>query len=126
MKLSTLLTLNAIVSLVYGIGFVLVPTTILSIYGMSPGPSINLMGQFFGVELIAVGLLSWFARFVQDSYAERAIIQAFLISVVIGLIVSLMGVLSGAFSAVGWSAVLIYLFFSLGYAYFQFIKPGAA
>lgn len=126
MKLSTLLILTAIVSLVYGIGFVLIPAPLLSIYGMSPGPGVNLMGQFFGVALIAIGLLAWFARHVQDSYARRAIILAILISDAVGLIVSLMGVFSGAFNAVGWSAVVIYLFFTLGYAYFQFMKPSAA
>lgn len=41
----------------------------------------------------------------------------------IGLIVSLMGTLSGACNAVGWSAVAIYLVLALGYAYLQFMKP---
>jgi hypothetical protein len=44
---------------------------------------------------------------------------------VIGLIVSLMGTLSGVVNAVGWSAVLIYLVLAAGYAYFQFMKPSA-
>ncbi len=86
----------------------------------------NLTGQLFGVELIAVGLLCWFARNVSDSAAQRAIILAFLISAVIGLIVSLMGTLSGVVNAVGWSAVLIYLVLAAGYAYFQFMKPSAS
>lgn len=126
MKLGNLLVLNAVVALAFGIGFVLLPATVLTLYGVTPGPGVNLAGQYFGVELIAVGLLSWFAKGVSDSAAQRAIILAFLIADVIGLIVSIMGTLSGVFSAVGWSAVAIYLVLSLGYAYFQFMKQGSS
>ncbi len=125
MKLRNLLVLNAVLALAYGIVSVLVPATVLTLYGMTPTPSANLTGQLFGVELIAVGLLCWFARNVSDSAAQRAIILAFLIANVIGLIVSLMGTLSGVVNAVGWSAVLIYLVLAAGYAYFQFMKPSA-
>lgn len=126
MKLSNFLVLNAVIALAFGIGFVLVPAIVLTLYGITPGPAVNLAGQYFGVELIAVGLLCWLARNVSDSTAQRAIILAFLIADVIGLIVSIMGTLSGVFNAVGWSAVAIYLVLSLGYAYFQFMKPSAS
>ncbi len=126
MKLSNLLVVNAIVALVYGISFVLVPATVLSLYGMTQGPSAALAGQFFGVALIAIGLLTWFARSVTDSDAQRAIILALLISDVIGVIVSVLGTVSGVMNAVGWSAVGIYLLLALGYAYFQFMKPSAS
>ena len=126
MRLSSFLILNAVIALVFGIGFVLVPGTMGTLYGMTPGPEVNLAGQFFGVELIAVGLLCWLARDVSDSAAQRAMILAFLIADVIGLIVSIMGTLSGVFNAVGWSAVVIYLVLSLGFAYFQFMKPSAS
>ena len=126
MKLSSFLILNAVIALAFGIGFVLVPGTMGTLYGMTPGPDVNLIGQFFGVELIAVGLLCWLARDVSDSAAQHAMILAFLIAEVIGLIVSIMGTLAGVFNAVGWSAVAIYLVLSLGFAYFQFMKPSAS
>jgi len=126
MRLSSFLIFNAVIALVFGIGFVLVPGTMATLYGMTAGPEVNLAGQFFGVELIAVGLLCWLARNVSDSAAQRAMILAFLIADVIGLIVSIMGTLSGVFNAVGWSAVVIYLVLSLGFAYFQFMKPSAS
>jgi len=126
MKLSNLLVFNTIIALVYGISFVLVPTTVLSLYGMTQGTSEALAGQYFGVALIAIGLLTWFARSVTDSDAQRAIILALLISDVIGVIVAVLGTVSGVMSAVGWSAVGIYLLLALGYAYFQFMKPSAS
>jgi hypothetical protein len=122
MKLSNFLILNAVIALAFGIGFVLLPATTLTIYGLDPNPSINLMGQFFGVELIAVGLLCWFVKDDSDTAVMPKIILALLIADIVGLIVSLMGTLSGIFNALGWSAVLIYLVLVVGYAYFRFGK----
>jgi len=126
MKLSNLLGINAIVALVYGISFVLVPATVLSLYGMTQGTSEALAGQFFGVTLIGIGLLTWFVRNVTDSETQRAFTLALLISHIVGIIVAVLGTLSGAMSAFGWSAVGIYLLLALGYAYFHFMKPSAS
>ena len=126
MKLNTLFTITAVVSLAYAIGLLLLPATILALYGVTPGPGVNLIAQLFGVELVAVGLVAWFARNVTDSSARQAILLAFLISQVVGVIVTLMGTLSGGFNALGWSAVAIYLFLGLGSAYFRFMKPSGA
>lgn len=123
MKLSTLLVITAVVTLVYGICFVLVPTTVLSIYGMTQGPGEALMSQFFGTSLILAGLVAWFMRKVTDASAQRAVVLAFLITDVVGLIISLMGTLSGVMSSVGWTAVAIYFLLAVGYATFQFKKP---
>jgi hypothetical protein len=117
MKFKTLLVIHAVVVFVYGISFELVPALVLSIYGVTQGPAEILMARYFGVELIALGVLSWFGRNVKDALARRAIILAVLISAVIGVIVSVQGTLSGVMSAVGWSGVGIYLLFALGFAY---------
>jgi hypothetical protein len=37
-----------------------------------------------------------------------------------------MGTINGVFNAMGWSAVIIYLFLAAGYGYFWFIKPETA
>jgi len=126
MKLRNLLVISTIVCLVYGIILVLTPATMLSLHGIAQDPGERLMAQYFGSALIAIGLLTWFARDVADSEAQRAIILALLISDVIGVIVAVLGTVSGVMSAVGWSAVGIYLMLSLGFAYFQFMKPSAS
>ncbi len=126
MKLSNLLILNAAVGLIFGIGFVLVPTTVLGLYGVAASPGTNLAGQFFGATLIGIGLLTWLIRNIADPGTQRAIVLAQLIATVIGLIVALLGQLAGVMNVVGWSAVVIYLVLALGYAYFQFMKPSAS
>jgi hypothetical protein len=82
------------------------------------------MGRYFGVALIGIGLVCWLARDVTDGKAQRSIILALLISNIIGVIVSVQGTLSGVMSAVGWSAVGIYVLLGLGVAYL-FMRPGS-
>jgi hypothetical protein len=126
MKFGTVLIVNAVVALVYGIALVLVPSTVLALYGITPGPAVNLASQLIGVEMIHIGVICWLARSVSDAPAQRAIIIGGLSGQVIAIIVSVMGTLSGVFSAMGWSAVAIYALLALGYAYLQFMKPSRA
>ena len=126
MKLRSLFAINTIVCLVYGIILVLTPATMLSLHGIAQDPGERLMAQYFGSALIAIGLLTWFARNVADSEAQGAIILALLISNVIGIVISVLGTVSGPMNAVGWSAVAIYVLLALGFGYFQFMKPGAS
>jgi hypothetical protein len=123
MKFSTVVIINAVVALVYGIALVLLPGTVLSIYGITPGPAVNLASQLIGVEMIHIAVICWLARRVSDGAAQKAIILGGLVGQVIAVIVSMIGTLSGVFSAMGWSAVVIYLLLALGYAYLQFMKP---
>ncbi len=123
MKLSNLLLLNAVIALVFGIGFLLIPGSVLAMYGATPGPQINLTGQFFAVELIHVGVLASLIRSVSDGLAQRAIIVAGLVANLVGLVVALIGTLTGVVNSFGWSAVVIYVVLALGYAYFQFMSP---
>ncbi len=126
MKLKTLFIINAVIAIVYGICFALVPSRVLLIYGLVAGPAETLLGQFFGVALIGIGLITWLARNVTDANALGAIVLALLISDIIGVIVSLIGTVTGVMNVFGWSAVIIYLFFTIGFTYFRFRKPTTA
>jgi hypothetical protein len=126
MKLSTLLVITAVVTLVYGVCFVLVPTTVLSIYGMTQGPGEALMSQYFGTSLIFAGLVAWLMRKVTDASAQRAVVLGFLITDLLGVIISLIGTLSGTMNSVGWTVVVLYLLLAIGFASIQFKKPAAS
>jgi hypothetical protein len=126
MKLSTLLVITAVIALVFGILFVLVPTFVLSIYGVTQGPAEALMSQYFGTCLIFAGLVAWLMRKVTDASAQRAVVLGFLITDVLGVIISLIGTLSGTMSSVGWTVVVLYLLLAIGFASIQFKKPAAA
>ena len=126
MKFSNLLIITAVISLLFGVGFVLMPATLISTYGATPTPAVNFAAQLYGVELLALGLFLWFARSVDDAYVRRAMCLAFMIADAIGAVIAAMGALSGVVNAMGWSSVLIYALLGLGFAYFQFMKPGSS
>ena len=123
MKFNTFMVIYAVVSAVFGLGFVLIPGQLLPIYGVEPDAALRLIGQFFGAVLISLALLTWLVRNLSDSDSRRAIVLALFVGETIGFILALLGQLKGVFNALGWSVVVVYLFFALGLAYFQFSKP---
>jgi hypothetical protein len=92
----------------------------------TPTAEALLAARYFGWGLLAVGLICAFVANAPPSEAKQAIVKALFIADVVGLIVSLMGIFSGTFTALGWSAVVIYVFLGIGYGYFWFIKPETA
>ena len=126
MKLRVLLIINAVVILVYAVGALFVPAIMLKMYGMNTGVGEQLMTRFFGVSMLALGLLSWLVRNSLDASVRRAIIPAFLVFDVTGIVVSLLGTVSKVMSPLGWQVVAIYLLLCLGFGYFQFAKPNSA
>ena len=125
MKFSTLMVANAVLAFGYAAGMLLMPATLLANYGMSVGSSEKMVAQFFGVALVFLGVVTWLARNITDPATQRALVLALLTTDTIGVVVSVMGTLSGAMNAFGWSSVAIYVFLGLGAAYFQFEKPSA-
>jgi len=122
MKLGYLLLFAAIVSLVYAIWLVVSPASLFSLYGVDLNDSSQLMGWFFAAALFALGLVAWFARGVGESACRKAVVPAFLVGALAGLIVSWYGVYTGLMNTTGWSVVIIYLLLLLGFAYAQLKK----
>ena len=128
MKLSTLMTTNAVVAAVFGIAFVLVPAQVMSLYGVEESAALNHVGQLFGASLISLAVLTWSARNAAQSAARKAIVLALFFGEAVGFLLALIGQLTNVVSALGWSTVAIYLLLALGFGYFQFARPavGAA
>jgi hypothetical protein len=120
MKLSTFLSIVGVVAILFGIGFVAAPAEVLTQYGITADRYTAFMSRFFGAALINVGLIAWFARNIVDSLGRRSIVLAGLIGDVVGFFVALHGQMNGVANALGWSTVLIYGLFAIGFAYFQF------
>ena len=120
MKLPNFLSIVGVVSVLFGIGFVAVPAEVLAQYGVAADAPTILMSRYFGAALIQIGLLVWLARHIIDSLARGAIVLSGLIGAVIGFLVALNGQMHAVANALGWSTVVIYALFALGFAYFQF------
>jgi hypothetical protein len=125
MKLSSFLVVKAIISLVFGIAFVLIPAVMMPLYGTTLDAVGILMTRFLGACLIGIGLVCWFDRNA-DPQALQGITLALCIGDTVGFIVALLGQLSGLLNALGWVNVVIWLLLALGLGYFRFLKPSAS
>lgn len=122
MNLRTFLIVAAGIALIYGLGLVFMPATLLAMYGFGTGAGEKLLSQFFGTELLVLGVIVWLAKDLTGA-SVRPIITGNLVGNALGVIVSSMGALNGTMNTVGWSAVGIYIFLTLGFGYFQFMAP---
>lgn len=124
MKLRNLFLLDTVLAFVFALVALLGPTTMLKFFGLSTGDTEKLLAQIIGGALVGFGLLSWFAKDFTDARAQDgAVLSLFLFSA-IGFVVTLLGELSNVTRAGSvWIIVVIFLFFTLGYGYFQFLGP---
>lgn len=123
MQIKALFIITAVIALIFGILFVIIPGPMYSLYGLESTMMLNYMGGLFGAALIAIGLISWQSRNAADSDARRAIVLGFFIADAVGFVVALIGQLSGVVNALGWLTVVIYFLLALGFAVIQFSKP---
>ena len=123
MKLSQWMVAKAVIVAVFGIGFILVPVFMGSVYGMKLDAAGALMARLFGAAFIFEGIVLWFAKGGAISERPvRGLVTAVVVSNAIGFIVTLLATLSGVWNALGWLSVGLYLVFGLAFAYFLFKK----
>src|SRR5262245_33314650 len=97
MKLRYVFILNAVVALIFAVGLLLAPKTMLGIFGLSVGggvtanASVNFVTQLLGATLIGLGLLSWFAGGMTDAGARRSVVTSFFVFEVVGFALTLLG-----------------------------------
>lgn len=123
MKLKTLFIITAVFFIINAPIALLIPRTQLSLYGVTTCPGGNYMAQWAGLGSITIALIAWFSRNLAESEARRGIVLTLMIYFILGFVISVLGTISGVMSAMGWSLVLIYLLFAIGYAYFLYKKP---
>ena len=125
MTLRTLMAIKAVVVVLFGIGFVLVPERVLSWFAIAVNPGGAFITRLFGAAFLLLGVLLWSARKAPQSEVLRAIVLAVFIGDTIGFVVALSAQFSGLMNALGWIVVGLYLLLALGFAYFYFAKPAA-
>jgi hypothetical protein len=123
MNMKTLMIVNAIITIVFGVAFVLVPGQLASLYGISADEPTKYIGQLFGAALIGLAVLTWTARNAGASDARKSIVLALFIADGIGFIIALIAQLGNVVNQLGWLTVVIYLVLAVWWGYFQFSKP---
>ena len=123
MTFRTLMTIKAVVCLLFGPAMVIAPGFVMSILGVTLSPDVALPAREYGAALCGNLLLCWFARNAGPSDTRRAIILALLVYDAIGFFATLYTQLTGFLNPMGWAIIVIYLFFAVGFGYLWFKKP---
>jgi hypothetical protein len=123
MSIRTFLTIAAVAAVIFGLGFVLFPAALVSLYGIHLNDVSIYIAQLDGASLLALGIINWSVR---DSRDADGILLGNFVANTIGFLVSLFGQFSGlgGINALGWSTVIIYLFLAVGFGYYRFFAQG--
>jgi hypothetical protein len=117
MKLNTLIAVMAVLCLVWGAGFLLVPIYFWSLYGLALDGGGVYMSRQLGVVFFTLGLILWMARKDSSPAALWAITTGLFFGNALGFVVALIGQLSTGISALGWLGVASYFLLTSGFGY---------
>lgn len=115
MNLRHVLALNAVLAAFHGVAFIGVPSLMLGLYQIPPGPGAALMGQLFGAELLVVAIVCWRGRHFDSAAALDALVLAGVVANAVGLVLCLRAIQTGSMGIMGWLGVAIYAALAGGY-----------
>jgi hypothetical protein len=109
MTFRTLLVIKAGVCLVFGLFLLLAPGTLLDLLGATLNDGGTFTAREYGAAMMGTLLLTWFAKEVKAADARGAILLDLLVYDLIGVVITLMVVISGVLNVLGWGIVVAYL-----------------
>jgi len=124
MKLGTLITIHSILLFLFGLGFLLVPAWMLSVYGTSTNSTGLLTARVFGIGNIQLSIIMWISRNDVGSKILKTLVLLLFLGNALAFMLALQAQISGIFNVLGWTNVALYLLFAFGYGYFQLIHKG--
>ena len=123
MKHKLLFTAGAIVCIVFGLAFLLIPAQAMEGYGIQLDLRSSFITRYWGSAFIGTGTILWLARMSRpESSAVRAIIIGMFVVNLTGFVVSLTDALWGGVNYMGWTTVALYGIFAIWFGYFVFKK----
>ena len=123
MKRSTFILIVAIIGLLFGLGFLVVPNMVMSLYGSKLDLTGEFVGRYFGSALLGLGVIFFTGRKANtlEEIVKSGLLGGFVLGVT-GLIVAVWDGIAGTSNAFIWIDTVIYLFFTVGFGYFYFKK----
>jgi hypothetical protein len=117
MTSKSLLTITAIIAVLYGLAFVLIPDNLNALYGVPSAPYTALYTRFFGSALLGFGVINWFAKDFRSWDATRGVLISNAVTTSIGGLIALFAVVTGLSNAMTWTSVLVYALLLVGAVY---------
>lgn len=120
MTLERLFTIAAVLSLVFGLGFVINPQLLIEQHGMTANDGFRMMMRPVGGALLGYAMIFWSVRHAEPSAALTAIVRGSFVFHLIAFGGNAYGLATGVMNALGWGPVLIHLGLAIGFGYYGF------
>jgi hypothetical protein len=122
MKLNSFLVLAAIVAAVFGVALLVVPSQLVSIYGVALTPATEVIGRIAGSTILGFAVIFWGIRNQSGAEALKAAMVAGFIANGLDALILLHATATGLLNAYGWAQTAINGLLAAGFAYFTFGK----
>jgi hypothetical protein len=126
MNVKMLLAVASVITMLYGVAFLLVPKAVNVQFGIAPDAATILADRFLAAALLGLGLVIWLVRVTSDRTALRGLLMGLSLGSAVGVLVAIWGNLRGITNAMGWSTVVIFGVLLAGYLYYLFTDPALA
>lgn len=121
MNIHKLKVITALCGLLLGLGYLIIPKVLIQIFfGVEADVVTQLVARFGGGAVLGYFVLAWGARKAENTEERRAILLALFITFLLGLALSVYGMVAGLFTAWGWIAVAVFGLIAIGFGYFRF------
>lgn len=122
MKFKTMMIIKAVVCLGFGLGLLFVPDFIYGIFGASLTEGGRFAAREYAAAMLGILMITWFGRNAIESDLRKGVILGLTLYDAVGVVISVIAVMAGVMSVLGWLVVALYLFLALGFGYFL-VKP---
>ena len=122
MKLNSFLMLATIVAAVFGLAFLVAPSQLVALYGVTLTPATEVIGRIAGSVILGLAIVFWAARNASGAEAFKAVMMAGLIANGLDCLILLHATVTGLVNGLGWLQVLINGALTVGFWYFAFGK----
>jgi hypothetical protein len=123
MKFRTYMLIAAIIAVLYGLGFLFIPNTVMGLYGVKLNEPGRYVALYFGSALMGIAVTWWRIRESKTVHdlLEGVFLGGIVLSVT-GLVVALLDAIAGPSNNIAWINPVIYAFLTIGFVYLYFKK----
>ena len=123
MKFSTFMSIVAVVALLFGLSFLLMPVQTMAMYGTNLDVSGQYVARYFGSAFLGLAVILWMAKSGKPKEgAVKGIVLGGFVTTLTGFVASLFDKFYGVGNSMVWLTVVLYFLFAVGFGYYQFGK----
>jgi len=120
--MGTMFTVTFVVELIFALGFIIAPGTLLGTFGVEPSPFAISLARMLGSALLAFCTLLWYARGSKSTDLRTATIRSLFLYWLVSSVFLVIAQLTGIFNTMGWATVVMHVGFLIWYGTFAFKK----